>query len=344
MSTPVTYVGNVYSVPAYQDTGYAQGAGNLSSYLIALATGSLTLSGGTFTLTADVDFGASFGLKASYYKSRSSNVSVSGIFRLANNSDAISYRNAANSADLSLTANATNYLTFNGAGLNLSATSNQFVLGTTNTTTVSFTAPASSRVYTIPDAGTNTTFILADGTQTIIGSKTFSSAILAASGTVNNPGVTFSAGNTDGLYRIGVNDIAIATNGTLALEFTSGQDVQTVAYQDYSGTSTIVGWASFTTKLIYYKKIGKLVWVWWDLRGTSNTTTVTFTLPFTAANTVSHRMCSDTTDNGVRTTTGGEGVLPGNSSTVQVYKDMSQAVWTNSGTKEAIGMIFYQTT
>lgn len=38
MSTPVTYSGTSYNVPAYQDTGYAQGSGNLSSYLIALAT------------------------------------------------------------------------------------------------------------------------------------------------------------------------------------------------------------------------------------------------------------------------------------------------------------------
>ncbi len=70
MSTNVTYVSNVYRVPAYQDTGYAQGTGNLSSYLIALATGSLTLSGGTFTLTAEADFGVTYGLKAAYYKSR----------------------------------------------------------------------------------------------------------------------------------------------------------------------------------------------------------------------------------------------------------------------------------
>ncbi len=32
MSTTVTYVANQYNVPAYQDTGYAQGAGNLSSF------------------------------------------------------------------------------------------------------------------------------------------------------------------------------------------------------------------------------------------------------------------------------------------------------------------------
>lgn len=121
-------------------------------------------------------------------------------------------------------------------------------------------------------------------------------------------------------------------------------DIFTVDYTDYSAISTITGWSSFTSKVLYYKKIGKLMFVWWDLRGTSNATTVTFTLPFTAANTVSHRICADTTDNGTRTTTGGEGVLPGNTATLQVYKDMSQATWTNSGTKETMGMIFYQTT
>ena len=33
MSTPIVFNSVAYSVPAYNDTGYAQGAGNLSSYL-----------------------------------------------------------------------------------------------------------------------------------------------------------------------------------------------------------------------------------------------------------------------------------------------------------------------
>lgn len=113
MSTPVTYNGNSYNVPAYQDTGYAQGTGNLSSYLIALATGSLTLAGGTFTLTADANFGATFGLIAAYFTSRSSNAATTGAFRLAN-ADSISWRNAANGANLSLTVNSSNQLSFAG--------------------------------------------------------------------------------------------------------------------------------------------------------------------------------------------------------------------------------------
>lgn len=113
MSTPVTYVGNSYSVPAYGDSGYAQGAGNLSSYLVALATGSLTLSGGAFPLTADANFGANFGLVSIYYKSRTSTIATTGILRLAR-ADVIAWRNQLDNANLSLAVDASNNLTFNG--------------------------------------------------------------------------------------------------------------------------------------------------------------------------------------------------------------------------------------
>lgn len=120
MSTPVTYVANVYNVPAYQDTGYAQGTGNLSSYLIALATGSLTLSGGTFTLTADANFGASFGLVALYYKSRGTPLSSTGVFRMANNEN-IGWRNAADGGNITFGVNASDQLAAVGADIKLDA-------------------------------------------------------------------------------------------------------------------------------------------------------------------------------------------------------------------------------
>lgn len=109
MSTTVTLNANQYQVPAYQDTGYAQGTGNLSSYLISLATGCLTLAGGSFPLTADADFGASFGLKSLYYKSRATNVSSTGIVRLGN-TEIIGWRNAGNGGDVTLSCNASDQI------------------------------------------------------------------------------------------------------------------------------------------------------------------------------------------------------------------------------------------
>ena len=66
--------------------------------------------------------------------------------------------------------------TFSSA-VTISLTTNQLVLGTTNTVTISSTAPSVSRVYTIPDAGGAADFILSAGSQTIGGSKTLSSAV-----------------------------------------------------------------------------------------------------------------------------------------------------------------------
>lgn len=120
MSTTVTYAANQYNVPAYQDTGYAQGTGNLSSYLIALATGSLTISGGAFTLTADANFGASFGLVSIYFKSRSANIATVGILRLAN-TDLIAFANAAHDANLTYSVNASNQHAFTGGDIALDA-------------------------------------------------------------------------------------------------------------------------------------------------------------------------------------------------------------------------------
>lgn len=113
MATTVTYVGNQYSVPAYNDTGYAQGAGNFSSYLVALATGSLTLSGGTFTLTADANFGANFGLVALYLKSVSANIASAGFIRMAN-AAIVAWRNGTNSGDVTLTVNSSNQFVLAG--------------------------------------------------------------------------------------------------------------------------------------------------------------------------------------------------------------------------------------
>ena len=109
MSTAVTLNGVVYDVP---QNGDAAGWGaETSSYLIAIAASTLQKSGGTFTLTADVNFGGSFGLLSLYYKTRTSNIADAGQFRLAR-TDVISFRNAANGANLDLGVNASNRLSF----------------------------------------------------------------------------------------------------------------------------------------------------------------------------------------------------------------------------------------
>lgn len=68
------------------------------------------------------------------------------------------------------------------ASLFLTNTTNQLVLGTTNTVTINSVAPVASRSYTIPDTGANSSFVMTDGNQTINGTKTFSTPIIPTSG------------------------------------------------------------------------------------------------------------------------------------------------------------------
>lgn len=85
MATTVTLNGVNYSVPSYQDTGWAQGVGNLSQYLVALASSTLQPSGGNFILTAPVNFGSSFGITT---KSITFSPTTSGLVGTTTNNNA----------------------------------------------------------------------------------------------------------------------------------------------------------------------------------------------------------------------------------------------------------------
>lgn len=63
-----------------------------------------------------------------------------------------------------------------GGQLTLKPTTNQIVLGTTNTVTISSTAPASSRTYTMPDVGGAGTFAFLEKAQTFTVVQTLSAA------------------------------------------------------------------------------------------------------------------------------------------------------------------------
>lgn len=131
MATPVVYNGVSYSIPAFGDVGYAQGPGNLSSYLIALASGPQT-TGGLFSLTAPLNFGPNFGIVAVNYTSTTANPATAGTIRLAH-ADTIDWRNNANSANLPLGINGSDQLTYNGVVISTAAAGGTVNAGTINT-------------------------------------------------------------------------------------------------------------------------------------------------------------------------------------------------------------------
>ena len=106
MSVTVSVNNSNYTIPQTNETGWGD---NVTSWIQAISSSSLQKNGGTFTLTAEVDFGATYGLKLPYIKSQGTNIAAAGIVRLAN-AENISWRNDANSADLPVTVSASDRL------------------------------------------------------------------------------------------------------------------------------------------------------------------------------------------------------------------------------------------
>src|SRR6266487_3580153 len=122
-------------------------------------------------------------------------------------------------------------------------------------------------------------------------------------------------------------------------------------FTDYSSSSTIVGWSSLSTTIIQYAQVGKVVFVNFALRGTSNSTAASFTLPVAAvainggANTLSFDTASGLNfDNGsIQSTPARIYIDPTVSdSLVTLVRSMGVNSWTASGTKDVRGMFSYQ--
>lgn len=113
MAISVSFNGVTYEIP---ETGEESWGENLTDYFVAIPQGALQKTGGAYTLLADVNFGANFGLLSRYFSTRSSNPSTAGLFRLAVG-DSIGWRNNGNDGNLLLSVNVSDQLVFNGSSV-----------------------------------------------------------------------------------------------------------------------------------------------------------------------------------------------------------------------------------
>lgn len=169
MASNVSLNGVTYVIPA---TGESSWGTQVSAYLVALGSGVLSKAGGSFTLTADADFGANYGLKSIYYKSRGT-VSTAGIVRVAND-ESIGWRNAANSDNKLLKVNSSNLLEFDGSPIAMlgtgSITSAQLAAALTDETGTGVVVFATSPTLITPVLGAATATSI--NSTTIPSSKT----------------------------------------------------------------------------------------------------------------------------------------------------------------------------
>jgi hypothetical protein len=141
-------------------------------------------------------------------------------------------------------------------------------------------------------------------------------------------------------YVTGVNNLWKPRSISTILGYTP---VAETTWVDYSATSNITGWGSFTTKQLTYKIIGDTLFVKFFLSGTSNSTGTSFTLPYVSTNFIS--------ENGIRTFNNnisyeGFAFIVGVSNLVNAYYWTTSTsytnTWTASSGKTISGQIYME--
>ena len=162
-------------------------------------------------------------------------------------------------------------------------------------------------------------------TYTKLAKNTSATRYLSNTGTSNNPAwAQIDLSN-------GVTGVLPASNGGSA------------AWVNYSGTTTVGGFSSITLAQVWYQVNYKSITVYFFIQGTSNATTVTFTLPTAhTSNYTGIYVGSFSRNNGTTLTTPPGISISSSSTTVNVFRDIAQAAWTNSGDKRCGGSFIYQ--
>jgi len=132
-------------------------------------------------------------------------------------------------------------------------------------------------------------------------------------------------------------------DATSSIQTQLNTKLASTSWIDYSATSTIVGWSSFTSKFIFYKIIDNYCFVDFYISGTSNTTTINFTLPFNNTSSFATFAPSGySANNNVNNSAPSRLTIENASNVVNCYKDMAFLNWTASSIKAIAGQISFK--
>ena len=171
--------------------------------------------------------------------------------------------------------------------------------------------------------------------QLLTVTKTIGAGTTTQLGVYNN----VDTGNTTAYF-----DGAMLVEGSLSYAF-SPKPAEEGVWADYGATSTIVGWSTLESKVIMTKKIGKIVFVNFELSGTvSDSTNLTFTVPYakgTYPNSFRATL-GQAKDNGSDLSVASKLAMTATSNVVSCSSNMSTGAWTASNAKGILGAFWYE--
>jgi hypothetical protein len=123
--------------------------------------------------------------------------------------------------------------------------------------------------------------------------------------------------------------------GQLGVQDALNSKVDKTNWVDISLTSTIVGFASFTTRVIWYKRIDtNLILLKINLSGVSNSGLLNLTIPFTSVNNSTNNITSaGVVNTGVAQAGPGFAVCNPNTNIVNIFRDFNAVNFSTSGIK-----------
>ena len=245
-SVTVTVNGSNHTIPQTNEKGWGA---NVTAWIQAISQYTLQNSGGTFTLTAEVDTGSNYGFKVPYIKTQTSTPATAGVLRLAR-TDSIGWRNQADGANLALSVDSSNRLLWNGSIITTASGGGSFADNTFSlyddgdaTKLLSFQlsgiSAGNTRTLTVPDA--STTIVGTDTTQTLT-NKTLSGntavTLISGSGTLtlNTSGTATIPNATDTLVGKATTDTL--TNKTIDADGT-GNSITNIENADIKSGAAI---------------------------------------------------------------------------------------------------------